>query len=435
MANYRVSELVNKIANYFIGNQEYNDIVVLGEITNYTHAKSGHLYFSLKDEKASISCAMFASSASKLTFKVENGLKVLLKGKVNVYPTTGSLQFVASDMKQQGIGDLYQQYVQLKNKLNNEGLFDPKYKKEIDRYPTKVVLICGKDSAALADLQSNIARRWPVCEVKVLTSLVQGNGASVDIINNLLIADNLQATTIILARGGGSFEDLNCFNDEQLVRTIFNLKTPIICGVGHESDFTLVDFVCDLRAPTPTAAIELATVDYLDVLDTLSKYQSILNKIIENELLIHNQTLDNYQIALDRFKESFAVYRNKITKLELNLTIYGKKIINYYDGKLVNYQNILNTNINALLVNNKHQLFDYKQQMQQYIHNYLNVSDKRLQSCLHLLDAYNPLDILKRGYSIIEKDHIVIKSINDVNLNDLLTITLNDGIIKAKVEE
>ena len=248
------------------------DLIVKGEISNFVAHRSGHFYFTLKDENARISCVMFANKAYRCPLKMENGMNVLVRGAISIYESSGQCQIYVDSVELDGLGLIYQRIEELKRKLSLEGLFEKEHKKILPKYPMTIGVISALEGAATQDVFTTIKRRWPICKINFYPSLVQGENAAKNIIKRLNEADNDNNDVVLLVRGGGSIEDLFCFYDESLIRTIYDMKTPIVTGVGHETDTTLVDYVSDMRAPTPTAAAELITPDYRDVAFQLSTY-------------------------------------------------------------------------------------------------------------------------------------------------------------------
>ena len=331
-------------------------VYLKGEISNFKAHSTGHYYFSIKDENSIIRSIMFNSNAKKLNFLPSEGMKVLVTGTISVYPATGSYQIYVEDLIEDGIGNLYVAFEKLKEKLSKEGLFDPKYKKKIPKIPSKVGIVTAKTGAAVKDIISTIRRRFPLCETYLFPCLVQGENASKDIKEKVLQADQYNLDVLIVGRGGGSFEDLNCFNDEELARTIFTCKTPIISAVGHEIDFTIADFVADMRAPTPTGAAEMAVPNQYDIMTNINqlkirldeailkkvKYQTLYLDTIKNSFVIKNPLLlyQNKQQDLDLMNEKIhkllldSVERKK-TKLELFKSNY---ILN---NPVILYQNYM----------------------------------------------------------------------------------------------
>lgn len=408
-----VTTLVRYLKNKLDSDEALRSVQVSGELSNFRKTSSGHLYFTLKDENSAISCVMFKSKAYSLSFVPENGNKVICSGSISMFEASGSLQLYVNTLKLDGIGDLYRQYEELKNKLFNEGLFDDEHKKEIPTlYPSKVAVLCGKDSAAMSDIKIQFNRRWPLCEVDYYPVIVQGSEGPSSMIKTLKDIDTLDYEIIVLARGGGSFEDLFCFNDERLVRTIYNLNTFIITGVGHQQDFTLVDFVSDRRAPTPTGAIEMITPNIDDVLDSIVDLSYRLNKSID--LLITNNKDKLIQLSNNKYFKDPSLLVDKVSLL----LDYKIERLKRFSNKLDNYQLQIDKEVERMGL-----LFDIK----------LNKKHNELDRLNGLLKAYSCENTLKRGYSLVYKDNKLINK--DINNNDKLVIETYDQIIDTRVEK
>ncbi len=388
MLQVTVSSLLRYLKNKLDSDNNIQKVLVSGEISNFHNHFSGHLYFTLKDDNAAINCVMFKSNASKLTFTPKTGDKVIIQANTSIFETTGQLQLYVLKMNLDGLGDLYLKYEQLKNKLNTEGYFLDSHKKDLKKtYLDKVAVLVGDKSAAMSDIKTTFKRRWPLCKVDYYPVLVQGLGAADSIINELKIVDELGYDAIILARGGGSFEDLFCFNDENLVKTIYDLKTFIITGVGHEQDTTLVDFVSDKRAATPTASVELITPNIIDTLDLINDYELDLNNIL-------NSKFNNIKLNYDYLT-------NKLFNYQSHLNMIANEI----DMKL----NRINNSLKLKIETNK-------------------LSLKRLST---LLEAYNINNTLRRGYTILIQDDKVVKTKKQLSDKEF-DIKFIDGTIKAK---
>lgn len=391
-------------------------VYLRGEISNFKAHSSGHLYFSLKDETSIIKAIMFKGNALKLDFEPSEGMKVLVKGTISVYESGGTYQVYVSEMQEDGIGILYQMYEKLKKQLQSEGLFDTKYKKEIPKYPKRIGIVTASTGAAIKDILSTINRRFPICETYLFPCLVQGENAPSDIVKKIIEADNYNLDVLIVGRGGGSFEDLNCFNDETVARTIFHAKTPIISAVGHEIDYTIADFVADLRAPTPTGAAEMAVPNILDLINMLSQYKIRLNEAMLKKV--------NYlKLVTDSVKGSFVIknpymmFENKRQTLDLK----EEKIKEILLKKLNEKKIIIEHLKKNYILNNPNTLLDN--------------SKKNLKNNIEKLELLNPLSVLKRGYSITYFENKTLKTINNINKNDEIKIKLTDGIVSAKVME
>ena len=408
-----VTTLVRYLKNKLDSDEALRSVQVSGELSNFRKTSSGHLYFTLKDENSAISCVMFKSKAYSLSFVPENGNKVICSGSISMFEASGSLQLYVNTLKLDGIGDLYRQYEELKNKLFNEGLFDDDHKKEIPTlYPSKVAVLCGKDSAAMSDIKIQFNRRWPLCKVDYYPVIVQGSEGPSSMIQTLKDVDTLDYEIIVLARGGGSFEDLFCFNDERLVRTIYDLNTFIITGVGHQQDFTLVDFVADSRAPTPTGAIEMITPNIDDVLDSIDDLSYRLNKSIN--LLIANNKDKLIQLSNNKYFKDPSLLVDKVSLL----LDYKIERLKRFSNKLNNYQLQIDKEVDRMSL-----LVDIK----------LNKKRNELDRLNGLLKAYSCENTLKRGYALVYKDNKLINK--DINNNDKLVIETYDQIIDTRVEK
>ena len=388
MLQVTVSSLLRYLKNKLDTDNNIQRVLVSGEISNFHNHFSGHLYFTLKDDNAAINCVMFKSNASKLTFTPKTGDKVIIQANTSIFETTGQLQLYVLKMNLDGLGDLYLKFEQLKNKLNTEGYFSDDHKKVLTKtYLDKVAVLVGDKSAAMSDIKTTFNRRWPLCKVDYYPVLVQGLDAPNSIINELKKVDELDYDAIILARGGGSFEDLFCFNDENLVKTVYDLKTFIITGVGHEQDFTLVDFVADKRAATPTASVELITPNIIDTLDLINDYEYDLNSILNDKF--------------NNIKMNYDYLTNKLLNYQAHLNLISNEI----DMKL----NRINNNLKLKIERDK-------------------LSLKRLST---LLEAYNINNTLQRGYTILIQDDKVVKTKKEL-IDKEFNIKFIDGTIKAK---
>ena len=408
-----VTTLVRYLKNKLDSDEALRSVQVSGELSNFRKTSSGHLYFTIKDENSAISCVMFKSKAYSLSFVPENGNKVICSGSISMFEASGSLQLYVNTLKLDGIGDLYRQYEELKNKLFNEGLFDDNHKKKIPTlYPSKVAVLCGKDSAAMSDIKIQFNRRWPLCKVDYYPVIVQGSEAPSSMIQTLKDVDTLDYEIIVLARGGGYFEDLFCFNDERLVRTIYDLNTFIITGVGHQQDFTLVDFVSDRRAPTPTGAIEMITPNIDDALVSIDDLSYRLNKSID--LLITNNKDKLIQLSNNKYFKDPSLLVDKVSLL----LDYKIERLKRFSNKLDNYQLQIDKEVDRIGL-----LLDIK----------LNKKRNELDRLNGLLKAYSCENTLKRGYALVYKDNKLINK--DINNNDKLVIETYDQIIDTRVEK
>ena len=412
------------------------NIAVVGELSNFNHHHTNHMYFTLKDDKSRISCVMFASNANRVNFIPEDGMQVILQASVSVFEASGSVQLYVKEMIPYGIGNLALKFEQLKEKLKKEGLFNSEHKKSLPAYPMNIAIVSGKDSAALSDIKTTLVRRWPIAKTTIYNTLVQGANAHLDIIDNLQKADKLNYDLIILARGGGSIEDLWPFNEELLAREIFKLNTPIISGVGHEVDFTIADFVSDLRAPTPTAAAEIATPDIAEVILNINNLNIKLKDNMQN--LINNQMLliDNYRrsatfthpdIITRAYKNNIETIKNSFNRwkdYQLRKIKLFETLSNEFKSKTQTVLHLERIKLNNLDNQLNNSIFKYND----------NIKNNFLRQ-IELIDSYSPINTLKRGYSIVEKDNINVNSVVDLNKDDKIRITMIDGNIDAKVLE
>lgn len=388
-----ISELNNYIKAKIDGDEGLRHVFLRGEISNFKRHTRGHLYFTLKDETSRLSAVMFASSTYSLTFAPEDGMKVLVEGRISVYEANGAYQIYAEKMEQDGIGNLYIAYEKLKKKLQEEGLFDETYKKPIPRFPKKIGIITASTGAAIRDILSTIKRRYPICETILFPSLVQGESAKEDIVRQIHRAQEYDLDVIICGRGGGSIEDLWAFNEEIVARAIFDSKIPIISAVGHEVDFTIADFVADLRAPTPTGAAEMAVPNIADLLEMTRQYRIRLKEAISNRF-------HHAKVHLERLKESYV--------LKNPLALYEVK-----EQKLDNLLETLQKNMEAILVKQRH----------------------RLDIGIKSLELLNPLSILEKGYSVVSYEGKIIHDASLLQQGDLIEIKMHQGKLHAIVEK
>lgn len=389
-------------------------VFLKGEISNFKAHTSGHFYFSLKDENSKINAIMFRSNASKVLFKPSDGMKVLVTGRISIYEAMGGYQIYVDEMLEDGVGNLYIAFEQLKEKLGKEGLFSKEHKKKIPKIPKRIGIITASTGAAIKDILTTIQRRFPICETILFPTLVQGENAKDDIVKNIIKAQDYDLDVLIVGRGGGSIEDLWPFNEEVVARAIYDSKVPIISAVGHEVDFTIADFVADLRAPTPTAAAELAVPNMSDLRKHIDQLNIRLNESIYKKV--------NYlKLYLDSLKNSFVIknpmimYENKKQSLDLINT----KLNDLMLGKVDKYKNEIEKIKKSYVLTNPKLLYKDK------IINLKNIIDK--------LELLNPLNILSRGYSITYFNDKALKSIKKINKEDILNIRLKDGFIETKV--
>lgn len=412
--NYITVTQLTRYIKFRIDNDDnLKKVYLKGEISNFKAHSRGHFYFTIKDENSRINAIMFASNAKALKFLPEDGMKVLVTGKISVFESTGNYQIYVDTLDEDGVGNLYIAFEQLKKKLETEGLFDPKHKKKIPKIPNRIGIITAPTGAAIKDILSTLKRRWPLAETILFPSLVQGSDAKDDIVRNIELSKNYDLDVLIIGRGGGSIEDLWCFNEEVVARAIYALEVPVISAVGHEIDFTISDFVADLRAPTPTGAAEIATPNINDV----NNYLHQVDIRLSNSIL---KILNDYRKKINKIKDNY-ILQNPITMYEIK----EQKFDNLYERLISNYKNIIEKNKNKLEL--------YNNNLNYSIQNILKENKNKFAKLISKLEILNPVLTLKRGYSIVKKDNKVITSIKDVKENDILTINMQDGDIKTTV--
>jgi len=389
-----VTELNNYIKDVFDNDRYLSGVTVKGEISNFKSHSTGHLYFSLKDEGSIIRAVMFRSSAHSLPFVPENGMKVVARGRVTSFVRDGQYQLYAESMEPDGIGALYIAYEQLKRKLEVQGLFDPARKKPLPKIPSRIGIITSPTGAAIRDMINVTGRRFPYAKIILYPALVQGPGAAPDLIAGLdYFNRNDACDVIIIGRGGGSIEDIWAFNSEKLARKIFASETPIISAVGHETDFTICDFVADFRAPTPSAAAEIAVPDKRELLLRIDDYDDRLTQALIRTL----------QRARERLARLAEVTRKG--KIDALVDIRREKV-EYLMEKAV------------FLVNNT-----------------VKVARERLVKNGAKVDSLSPLSTLLRGYSIAEINGGLVRSVSELKIGDEITLRLSDGKVRGCVNE
>lgn len=418
-SNYITVSEVNKYIKEIINDDLLLKKVYLrGEISNFKAHSRGHYYFTLKDENSRIAAVMFSFNNRNLKFVPYDGMKVLVTGKIDVYEASGVYQIYVEDMAPDGIGALYVAFEELKKKLLAEGLFDKDKKKKIRRIPRRIGIVTSPTGAAIKDILTTIKRRFPVCETILFPALVQGEEAASDIAKKIKLANEVKDVykidTLIVGRGGGSLEDLWPFNEEVVARAIYDSDIPVISAVGHEIDVTISDYVADLRAPTPTAAAELAVPDIntiITYLDTArSRGYTAINNILNNNYKKLNNLENSYILT-----RPMSMYEIKEQKLDILIDNLNKAI----NKKIDNTKVRLYTCSNSYILNNPEMLYKY--------------SSQRLEHMISKLEVLNPLNTLNRGYAIIKKDDKVLSSIKNIKKNDTLTIKLKDGEVTSKI--
>lgn len=388
-----VSQLNRYIAFRIKEDKQLKGILISGEISNFTnHTKSGHLYFTLKDSTSSVKAVMFASAASQLRFVPASGMRVIISANVQVYERDGVYQLYVNDMQPDGIGTLYIAFEQLKERLSAEGLFDESLKKPLPEFPTKIGIVTSIEAAALQDMLNIISRRYPIAEVVIYPCLVQGASAPESICSALKRADSGENDIIIIGRGGGSLEDLMAFNSESVARAIFNCETPVISAVGHETDTTIADYAADLRAPTPSAAAELAVPELSSLINFFYASQKVLEKKLIDKTVFLRLQLENRERSLVS-----AEPKNRIE-------------------------------------NSKKLLDERKHRLQELLKIQTELKSAELRAKISALDNLSPTKIMMRGYSLVYKDDKLIHSVSELKTGDNISVKLHDGEIEAAVK-
>lgn len=389
---YSVGQVNQYIKNMFTQDFMLNRVSIKGEVSNCKYHTSGHIYFSLKDTTGAIACVMFAGQRKGLGFSMKDGDKVVASGSVNVYERDGKYQLYAKEITLEGAGALYERFLQLKKELEEMGMFAKEYKQPIPRYIKQLGVVTAKTGAAIQDIRNIAYRRNPFVQIILYPALVQGEGAKDSIVAGIEALDQIGVDTIIVGRGGGSIEDLWAFNEEVVARAIFHCNTPIISAVGHETDTTISDYVSDLRAPTPSAAAELAIDDYYGLQELLQDYNKKLRQQLEYKLLLANSRLKQYQVTLS--------YLSPVNQIREKRQI----------------------------------LIEYEDKLQQLMQHQIEKKRYLLQVYIERLKGLSPLEKLNQGFSYVEDIHShAITSIAEVKKGDNLTISVTDGRILVNV--
>ena len=416
-------------------------ILLEAEISNLSKPASGHLYFTLKDNKAQIRCALFRSSASRLSIHPENGMKVLARGRISLYEPRGDFQLIVDSLRDAGEGLLRRQFEELKKKLEGEGLFDPTFKQPLPPYPLRIGVVTSPGGAAVRDILHVLARRWPVAKVRLYPVSVQGNEAPREILTALQAANEQNwAEILIVGRGGGSLEDLLAFNDEAVARAVFASGIPVISAVGHETDFSICDFVADLRAPTPSAAAELATPNQAVLKESFARNERQLLRLTRDRLQRDTQGLDHLSHRLQQRhpatrlgeqdkhidtlqKSLIRSLQHQLKERESLLANLGRRLHNQHPGRRLND---LRTKIN-----NIRQSIDIKMNI------LLTQHQQKLRNLARTLNAVSPLDTIGRGYAVITSTQTgkVISSVSQTQAGESITTQLSDGRLLGTVDK
>lgn len=393
MTTLTVSQLNRYIKAVLDEAAPLQNVYVSGEISNLKHYySSGHMYFTIKDSSSQLKCVMFAADNARLRFTPENGMNVVCFGRVAVYERDGAYQLYVQSMQPKGVGELSVAYEQLKSSLEKKGWFSQEHKKPIPKYPQRIGVATSNMGAAVEDIKNIISRRFPICEIIIVPTAVQGEQAKFDIAKNIAVLDSMGLDTIIVGRGGGSLEDLWAFNTIEVAEAVYNCKTPIISAVGHETDYTICDFVSDLRAPTPSAAAEIAVPDAQKELSYLKDTRSYIDKCINNLILSCQQQIDSISHPILSDAESFfAPYEDKIESIS--------ELLNDYVAKKIEKSNV------------------------------------EFKGLVSLLNALSPLAVLSRGYSLTMLDEKPLTDTNEVTVGMNIRTKLKNGEIISKITE
>lgn len=386
-----VTQINRYISFKFKDDKKLSGVMIKGEISNFTAHRSGHFYFTLKDKESSIKAVMFKSHAVNVKFMPENGMNVIAMGNISVFERDGIYQVYVTDIVPYGIGSVYVASEQLKAKLQKEGIFDQSAKRPIPQMPVKIGVVTSKTGAALQDIINILSRRYPIGELVLVPALVQGEGAADSISKALIQAGKFDCDVIILARGGGSLEDLTPFNTEKVAYAVYNSSVPVISAVGHETDVTIADLAADLRAPTPSAAAEVVSVSKEQLNGNLNYYNEKLKNLIRIKLNNAEASLERLTERLIRFSPQFKIENNirKFDDLQKRLDFAFIKIISDYENKYI--------------------------------------------SRISQMEALSPIKVLKRGYSLIYKNSNIISNISKLECGDIIEIKMSDGTVKAKI--
>lgn len=433
-----VSALTKYIKRKFDVDPHLQNVYIKGEISNFKRHTSGHMYFTLKDERARLLSVMFAANSRGMKFEPENGMKVLVKGDISVYEASGQYQLYVKSMAPDGVGDLYLAYEQLKKKLETKGLFSSVHKKKIPPYPKTVGVITSPTGAALRDILTTIKRRYPITKVIVYPALVQGNNAAKSVAKAISVANaRAESDVLIVGRGGGSIEELWAFNEEIVAESIYDSDIPIISAVGHETDFTIADFVADMRAPTPTGAAELAVPHMNEIMERLINRKNRLTRSIQ-------EAANSQRTHLTRLERSYAfryphkMYEQKLEQLDRTTEQLGRTSSRYFMKK----RDQLNSIMDVLNRQHPEQLMKLSEEELKQREKVLQrameaIYRQKSQTFVHMtatLSALSPLKIMERGYGLVfAEDETLIKSKDQVSVGDKLAVTVKDGTLECEI--
>jgi exodeoxyribonuclease VII large subunit len=433
-----VQALTKYIKRKFDADPHLRNVYVKGELSNVKSHPSGHIYFTLKDEKSRIQSAMFRSSAAGLKFRPENGMNVLITGDVTVFETSGNYQLYVQSMQPDGIGALYLAFEQLKERLGKEGLFDARWKRPLPLFPNKIGVVTAQSGAAIQDICSTIERRYPLAEIILFPAVVQGPQAAPSIIKAIEHADNFGSIDVlIVGRGGGSIEDLWAFNEESVARAIFSCRIPIISAVGHETDTTIADFVSDKRAPTPTAAAEMAVPARDELFERLLDRKRAIYSSLSNQIKTERKRLTSLQASYPlQFPERlYRPFTERLIGLEGRLLRSGNDITGYRKSQYQRLNSMLATFSPDQRIREGHRSVSaLTERLTRGIQQDVRMRSDRFHASVRMLKALNPLTIMERGYSIVYQNNEVANSVKSLKVGENIQIRLQDGTAEATIQ-
>ncbi|CAH0293034.1 Exodeoxyribonuclease 7 large subunit [Peribacillus frigoritolerans] len=435
-----VSALTKYIKRKFDADPHLQNVYIKGEISNFKQHTSGHMYFTLKDEKARLLSVMFAANNKGMKFLPENGMKVLVKGDISLYEAGGQYQLYVKSMAPDGVGDLYLAYEQLKKKLEGAGLFLAEHKKPIPQYPKSVGVITSPTGAALRDILTTIKRRYPIAKIIVYPALVQGNNAAKSIAKAISMANaRAESDVLIVGRGGGSIEELWAFNEEIVAESIYDSDIPVISAVGHETDFTIADFVADMRAPTPTGAAELAVPHLNEILERLMNRKNRLTRSIQEAVNFERTRLTRMERSY-AFRYPHKMYEQKLEQLDKTMDRLGRTSTRYFMKKrdeLNQLNDILKKQHPEQAVKNaKDELQQHAKVLRRAMEAIYRHKSQQFVHITATLSALSPLKIMERGYGLVfAEDETLVKSTQQVSKGDKIAVSIKDGTLECEIKE
>ena len=435
-----VSALTKYIKRKFDADPHLQNVYIKGEISNFKQHTSGHMYFTLKDEKARLLSVMFAANNKGMKFLPENGMKVLVKGDISLYEAGGQYQLYVKSMAPDGVGDLYLAYEQLKKKLEAAGLFLAEHKKPIPQYPKSVGVITSPTGAALRDILTTIKRRYPIARIIVYPALVQGNNAAKSIAKAISMANaRAESDVLIVGRGGGSIEELWAFNEEIVAESIYDSDIPVISAVGHETDFTIADFVADMRAPTPTGAAELAVPHLNEILERLMNRKNRLTRSIQEAVNFERTRLTRMERSY-AFRYPHKMYEQKLEQLDKTMDRLGRTSTRYFMKKrdeLNQLNDILKKQHPEQAVKNaKDELQQHAKVLRRAMEAIYRQKSQQFVHITATLSALSPLKIMERGYGLVfAEDETLVKSTQQVSKGDKIAVSIKDGTLECEIKE